>query len=456
MGKHGYNRTPQVQENRWSSSRLTDTGLFEPASEYWQPQRQDNPLLRTHPLPLPPAPRRNEISSDLTHEVDAIRRISAASRELVEPGPRFHRASVHPTAQPQPPDEPDDQLALIWWQRWLAVTLRVLAHVGVVAAATVCAAGALAWWLRWEFPPLVSVVALGPFLVVLGLVGILGAVATRRLSCLLVLLVATGLLVASQVPLWRIDAAAAAASSSPAALQLRVATVTLGPSTTAEGAAAVVAMARSHRLDLLSVQGLSLANRDLLAQAGLDTVFGYVHAVVGTAPSGTGLWSRTPLTGSDQWAIPEAVVLRTNLALPNRPAGGSLALVATNLDQPSGEQQQAMREQLGRVSGPVVALGQWAAASSAVSLRRLQDQGLANAEDQAGQGWVRTHRPQLNLPKWLGGASALLPWPTGSTQHILVGSGDSSSPGWQAVEITSLDLGSSTDAALLAVLALQA
>ncbi|MFD6529532.1 endonuclease/exonuclease/phosphatase family protein [Streptomyces sp. NPDC060184] len=194
------------------------------------------------------------------------------------------------------------------------------------------------------------------------------------------------------------------------AARLRVATLN-----TDEGAvdpAAVVAMVRSERIDVLAVEQTPARGLDALERAGLGALLPY-HALHPEYDSS--IYSRTPLTGADTTDI-DTVWPQTTAKITV--GGRTVRLVAVHTYYPLGNPGRWSRDMhsltsLATDDGPdTVFLGDFNATLDHAPMRFLLAAGLTDTHAELGEGWA---------PTWPVGAG-ITP-PLVQLDHVLHGSG---------------------------------
>ncbi len=181
--------------------------------------------------------------------------------------------------------------------------------------------------------------------------------------------------------------------------------------------AAIVALARESKAQVLAIQELTPAAMTGLRAAGLDTLLPYRVVNPRFGASGTGLWSTVPIAGGEtlqQFTFPATTGIvevagvgpvRVASVHPAAPNGAGLATWQRDHDQ--------LATVAAAWTGPVVVAGDFNATRDHTPMRRLAELGYADAGDEAGAGLVRS---------WPAGRS--LPWtPLIGIDHVLIRAG---------------------------------
>ncbi len=234
---------------------------------------------------------------------------------------------------------------------------------------------------------LVAIVILTPLATLGAVLSLAGMAVARQRVGLLAAALLVAALVASQVP------AFVAATAPRAATDLTVLSANLEFGRA--DAAAVVAHVRAHRVDLLAAQELTPAAVARLDAAGLATLLPYSELSAQDGSTGTGLWSRYPLTDGHPLAGYVAAPVEATLTLAD---GRTVTVLSVHPQAPwpPGRAGQWARElaAIGRVvtatAGPLVVAGDFNATRDHRAFRRLLTHGVADAADQAGAGWLWT------------------------------------------------------------------
>jgi endonuclease/exonuclease/phosphatase (EEP) superfamily protein YafD len=153
--------------------------------------------------------------------------------------------------------------------------------------------------------------------------------------------------------------------------------------------AAVVRVVKQQRVDVLALQELTRAAVRGLQEAGLDALLPHSFTRPTDSFTGTGLWSRAPL--SDVRSLPgfTSYQLLAQVSL----AGQTLTVASLHPVSPGPTQNDewlreytTLTSELAAVSGPVVAAGDFNATRDQAPFRSLLATGYVDAADQAGAG----------------------------------------------------------------------
>ena len=311
-----------------------------------------------------------------------------------------------------------------------------LAALAVLAFAAL-ATGTAAWLAGVTSGPLVTAVALAPYLGLgyLALV-LLTLVNGQRLLaglCGALLLVHAGDVATFCLP----DQGHGAEARGQ---RLVVMTVNAAGST---DPAPILQLVQEHRVDLLAVQELDTELASALRAEGLDRLLPYEHVQAAPfAAAGSGIWSRYPL--SERGRI--AGMALANLHATADVEGRAVRVVAVH-PQPPGltgdpawaREHRALREHLARSRGPLVVLGDFNATDQHQVMAELRDLGLGDAAELAGAGLLRTWPAEGSLPQ-------LFP-----IDHVLV----SRELAVASAVASNLPPGTSNHAAVISILALR-
>jgi endonuclease/exonuclease/phosphatase (EEP) superfamily protein YafD len=160
-------------------------------------------------------------------------------------------------------------------------------------------------------------------------------------------------------------------------------------------AEAVVDSARTHDVDLLCVQEITVDCRDALLRAGIDDMF--PHRVVVAAPqgAGTGLWSRHPLSHTRELS---GFTLAAVAARVDVPGGRSVAVLSVHPMPPYpyapelwlGELRR-IRAEVDGIDGPVVVGGDLNATHDHAAFRDLLGDDLVDAGETSRSGPLPTY-----------------------------------------------------------------
>lgn len=254
--------------------------------------------------------------------------------------------------------------------------LRVLIVVLLVPLALATAARGFGW----EAGPLAWVVAMTPWIgAAVGLVLLL-ALFSRSVVLVIVSAALLALNVAWQLPLF-------VASDRTSPVTATVMTLNLGNG--AGDAQEVVELARGHDVQVLALEELTPSAVRRLQQAGLDRLFPYSFTKPANGFTGTGIWSRKPLTDPRDLTgfVSHQLMARTKVAGEPTTVVAVHPIAPRALDPTQWQQEyERLTAVLGRVEGPLVVAGDFNATRDQATFRALVDTGLVDAADQAGAG----------------------------------------------------------------------
>ncbi|WP_156164980.1 endonuclease/exonuclease/phosphatase family protein [Demequina silvatica] len=274
------------------------------------------------------------------------------------------------------------------------LTWRGVALVGGWLALAALAVPVAVRLTGWERGPLAYVVPLVPWVVLAALVPLALALLTRVWA-----LAGAAVAIAVLCAAWTAPLFTSAAASGDATLTVATANLLTGQG----DAEVVVAMVRDHDVDVLSLQELTPGAADALIAAGLEDLLPHAAALPDAIWSGTGLWSRYPITG---WEGLDDYTFRQVLAQVELPSG-STTVLAIHPAAPQllvhrawSEETRRLTDVLDAVEGPVIAAGDLNLVRDHRAFRELESRGYVDAADEAGAGLVSTF-PQDRTPPTL-------------------------------------------------------
>lgn len=300
---------------------------------------------------------------------------------------------------------------------------RARAMMTLLAALSLAAVAmpALARLLGWEAGPLAYVLALMPWVAVASLVPLALALLARAWRLAILAAAVASLCWWWQAPLLTTDAVAV-----DDALRVATLNLTFGRAE----AAAVVELARAHDLDLLALQELTPDAEAALREEGLDSLLPYSEVRAEEGFTGTGLWSRRPLT--EGRAVP-GYTSQVVVATVGAPGAGRTVIVAHPM-APGIASNRLWRTELDTLSalvesaGPqVVVLGDLNASRDHRGLRAWEARSCADAADQAGAGFVPT------FPEGRG------PFPVAAIDHVYTCESDLRATAVRSVSVAGAD-----------------
>lgn len=256
-------------------------------------------------------------------------------------------------------------------RQWLrAVSLGLLVVAVCLGTVVVAARG-----LGWQVGPLYFLVALTPY-VGLAMLVVASVTAMLRAWWLLAFPLALALIVGFW---WR--PALPASDSQSWDLQVMTVNMQFGRA----DPAAIVRSVRDHSVDVMSVQELTPAAAAGLRAAGLEQTLPYrmVRAGDGSPASGTGIWSRYPLSDEDET---EGLIFHNLVATVTVNPDLAFSFFAMHPIPPSpmdgtrgADIFAATRHFMNSRPGPAVAAGDFNATRDNVPIRNLQSDGWVDA-----------------------------------------------------------------------------
>ncbi len=230
--------------------------------------------------------------------------------------------------------------------------------------------------------PLAALISLTPYAAAAAPLTILSGVLLRRRNAAIMATLATAGLAAAVLP--RAIGSAQPAATGP---RLRVLSANLMFSTVDPDY--LYGLIQRTRPDVVSLQEFTPDEADGLAKAGVNRLLPYNLLQPEWGASGSGLYSRYPLT-----ALPEpATVMRMPRAALSLPGGRSLEMYLVHPLPPiSGSQTTHWRHDLGTLpaapkNGPIrILAGDFNATLDMAEFRRILSRGYADAADRRGHG----------------------------------------------------------------------
>ncbi|UGT63073.1 endonuclease/exonuclease/phosphatase family protein [Nocardia asteroides] len=174
----------------------------------------------------------------------------------------------------------------------------------------------------------------------------------------------------------------------------------------ADPAAFVDAM-REREVDLLTVNELTPAALDGLAAAELDALLPHRHVSPGRTATGTGIWSRYPLTGAVEF---DGFVLNQLGATAEIPGAGPVSVFALHPVPPVygvdvwADELERLRAIVERAPAdrPAVVGGDFNATHDHAQFRRWLTGRFRDAAEQSGAGLLRTYPADRRYPPLIG------------------------------------------------------
>ncbi|MEV0684846.1 endonuclease/exonuclease/phosphatase family protein [Nocardia sp. NPDC050378] len=306
-----------------------------------------------------------------------------------------------------------------------------IVRIGIVAAAGVATlagiAGVALHFSPWAVEPVVLTASAAPYLMCGAVVGVVGFAGVRQWIATGVagIVVAAGL--ATQAPLY----VAEDGSDGPAIMAMQA-------NLLFDGADPVVLVneVRARDIAVLTVNELTRPAVEELGRAGLDALLPYRYLAPGQTASGTGIWSRFPLSDTVEY---DGYVLNQISATATVPEIGPVSIFAFHPVPPIYDTGVWADEltRLGQVldgapaDRPVLVGGDFNATHDHARFRRMASGRYADAAGQAGAGHLVTYPTDKSIPPLVG------------IDHFLLA-------GAQATDVETVDLPGADHRALVA------
>ncbi|MEV0062320.1 endonuclease/exonuclease/phosphatase family protein [Nocardia sp. NPDC050718] len=278
---------------------------------------------------------------------------------------------------------------------------RVVRVGTLLVAGAATAAGALGVALHvvgWSAEPLVLAAAGAPYLMGGAILGAVGFAATRQWVATGAAVVVAGLGIATQAPLYVADGG----GDGPAITVMQANLLFDGADP-----AVLVAQVRARDVAVLTVNELTRAAVTELGRAGLDDVLPYRYLAPGQTASGTGIWSRFPLSDTVEY---DGYVLNQISATATVPEVGPVSVYAVHPVPPVydvgvwADELSRLGDVLRRspADRPVIVGGDFNATYDHARFRALASGRFADAAAQAGAGHLVTYPTDKRLPPLVG------------------------------------------------------
>ncbi|MEU4810299.1 endonuclease/exonuclease/phosphatase family protein [Nocardia fluminea] len=276
----------------------------------------------------------------------------------------------------------------------VGVGVRVLAG----AATLIGVAGVAVHFIRWPWEPLVLAASGAPYLMGGAVLGAAGFAATRQWVATGVAVVVACAGIATQVPLY---VAQNGGSGRPImAMQANLLFDGADPG-------ALVDQVRARDIAILTVNELTRASVASLSRAGLDELLPHRYLAPGQTASGTGIWSRFPLSDTVEY---DGYVLNQISATAAVPELGPVAIYAVHPVPPVydtgvwADELARLHEILRRspTDRPVIVGGDFNATYDHARFRALASGRFADAAVQAGAGHLVTYPTDKAVPPLVG------------------------------------------------------
>ncbi|MGW6422606.1 endonuclease/exonuclease/phosphatase family protein [Nocardia sp. NPDC055053] len=278
---------------------------------------------------------------------------------------------------------------------------RVVRVGTVVLAGAATLAGAVGVALHytgWPAEPLVLATSGAPYLMIGAIVGAVGFAATRQWIATGVAVVVAAVGVATQAPLYIADGGGA--GHPVTVMQANLLFDGADPS-------ALVEVVRSRDVAVLTVNELTRAAVTDLGAAGLDQLLPYRYLAPGQTASGTGIWSRYPLSDTVEY---DGYVLNQISATATVPEIGPVSVYAFHPVPPVYD-TDVWADELSRLDTvlrrspadrPVIVGGDFNATYDHTRFRAMASGRFADAAEQAGAGHLVTYPTDKRLPPLVG------------------------------------------------------
>ncbi|MFD3459372.1 endonuclease/exonuclease/phosphatase family protein [Nocardia fluminea] len=276
----------------------------------------------------------------------------------------------------------------------VGVGVRVLAGAATLIGAT----GVALHFIRWPWEPLVLAASGAPYLMGGAVLGVAGFAATRQWVATGVAVVVACAGIATQVPLY--VAQNGGAGRPIMAMQANLLFDGADPG-------ALVDQVRARDIAILTVNELTRAAVASLSQAGLDELLPHRYLAPGQTASGTGIWSRFPLSDTVEY---DGYVLNQISATGTVPELGPVAIYAVHPVPPVydtgvwADELARLHEILRRspTDRPVIVGGDFNATYDHARFRALASGRFADAAVQAGAGHLVTYPTDKAIPPLVG------------------------------------------------------
>lgn len=262
---------------------------------------------------------------------------------------------------------------------------RVLARILATLLVTVAGVVTLARLLGLEVGPLAAIVSFTPWFALVAVAGLALSIAIRAW----IGAGAAGVLIAVHLAwLFPLFTADAVAPDGP-----RLTIVTVNASYGGASAQEILALVRTHDVDVLAVQELTPALADELASLNLGTELPFALAQPATGHRGIGLWSREQMSDAEvlddfrSWALSARVETEA----------GPVTVLAVHPQRPGVRSHDGWDEDLSKLAdvarqtaGAVFIVGDLNTTRDHTAFRALERDGFRDESDQAGAGLAAT------------------------------------------------------------------
>ncbi|MFD4439461.1 endonuclease/exonuclease/phosphatase family protein [Nocardia sp. NPDC058519] len=272
--------------------------------------------------------------------------------------------------------------------------VRLLAGAATLAGA----AGVALHFNRWTLEPLVLAASGAPYLMGGAVLGAVGFAATRQWIATGVAVVVAGAGIATQAPLY---VAQTGGDGHPImAMQANLLFDGADPG-------ALVDQVRARDIAILTVNELTRPAVESLSRAGLDQLLPHRYLAPGQTASGTGIWSRYPLSDTVEY---DGYVLNQISATATIPDLGPVAVYAFHPVPPVydigvwADELSRLHEILRRspTDRPAIVGGDFNATYDHARFRAMASGRFADAAEQAGAGHLVTYPTDKRVPPFVG------------------------------------------------------
>ncbi|MFD4458778.1 endonuclease/exonuclease/phosphatase family protein [Nocardia sp. NPDC058480] len=267
-----------------------------------------------------------------------------------------------------------------------------------MAATLVAAAGIGLHVNRWPLEPLVLAASGAPYLMGGAVIGVVGFAVTRQWIATGVAVVVAGAGIATQAPLY---VAQTGGDGHPImAMQANLLFDGADPG-------ALVDQVRTRDIAILTVNELTRPAVETLSRAGLDQLLPHRYLAPGQTASGTGIWSRFPLSDTVEY---DGYVLNQISATATIPDLGPVAIYAFHPVPPVydtgvwADELSRLHEILRRAptDRPAIVGGDFNATYDHARFRTMASGRFADAAAQAGAGHLVTYPTDKRVPPLVG------------------------------------------------------
>ncbi|MFD3745600.1 endonuclease/exonuclease/phosphatase family protein [Nocardia sp. NPDC058633] len=272
--------------------------------------------------------------------------------------------------------------------------------VGLMAGAATLAgaAGVGLHFVRWPLEPLVLAASGAPYLMGGAMLGAVGFAATRRWIATGVAVVVAGAGIATQAPLYFAEPG----GDGPPIMTMQANLLFDGADPDA-----LVDQVRARDIAILTVNELTRTAVDSLSRAGLDQLLPHRYLAPGRTASGTGIWSRFPLSDTVEY---DGYVLNQISATATVPEVGPVAIYAFHPVPPVYDtgvwaDELARLDDIlrnSRTDRPAIVGGDFNATHDHARFRAMTAGRFADAAAQAGAGHLVTYPTDKRLPPLVG------------------------------------------------------